>query len=738
MPYHNSLINTSGPLAAYGEYTEDTPQYSRPGLVQKKRNFVPVNHLSGEASIYLQRYASSPVGWFTWCREAFTTAKAEDRPVFLSIGYSSNHWCRVMGRDCWNDTETAGMINDVCIPVLVDREEYPDIDALMMEICRVQNGSAGYPLNIFMTPEGLPFMCLTWLPKRTMGQMTGITEIMPRIKWLWTVQRDDVDRAAQELQQSAKERLDILSGEKFRSGGRIGKFTAYTALDDIRSIFDIRWGGFGDRPKFPEHDKLLFLAGQSAENSSASQRDKSDASTMTDITLRRMWRGGIHDHLGGGFSLYSADEQWLVPHFEKLLCDNAMLLLTASMMRRNNDTPFLRMFAEDIIFCLTKYFADGDAFSQGFRSAIDGDTPEGEGRYYLWNENEIKSILPEGDAGLFCAAYAVLPSGNFGSELAGSQMSWNILYEASTVTELARRYGLRGEEVTSRLYEARKILLDYRDRRYPLSADSKILMNWNGLAIAALSHAAVSFDVPEWKDIAERTAMFITKNFHGKGGEWLRVWTGGKAYITATAEDYAYMLLGAVELYKAQKHFNATEKQLSECADTARTFADILMEKFSDGKGGGLFLTEGNISGFRLKYAVDINSLPSYNAVAAIAFDELAFILEERKYSDEARKIIGCFSHYARENPVKCLSMITADLMFRAFKPKKKPEPVAVPVPTDEELNREDTPTTPEQSAEERKSARASRRTQRQEAASSSATTQRASRRSARSHRNKS
>ena len=274
MPYHNSLINTSGPLAAYGEYTEDTPQYSRPGLVQKKRNFVPVNHLSGEASIYLQRYASSPVGWFTWCREAFTTAKAEDRPVFLSIGYSSNHWCRVMGRDCWNDTETAGMINDVCIPVLVDREEYPDIDALMMEICRVQNGSAGYPLNIFMTPEGLPFMCLTWLPKRTMGQMTGITEIMPRIKWLWTVQRDDVDRAAQELQQSAKERLDILSGEKFRSGGRIGKFTAYTALDDIRSIFDIRWGGFGDRPKFPEHDKLLFLAGQSAENYSTSQRDK--------------------------------------------------------------------------------------------------------------------------------------------------------------------------------------------------------------------------------------------------------------------------------------------------------------------------------------------------------------------------------------------------------------------------------------------------------------------------------
>ena len=734
MPYPNSLINASGPLAAYGEYTEDAPQYSRPGLQSQKKTFVPANHLADEPSTYLKRYAQSPVGWFPWGNEAFSVARSEDRPIFLSIGYSSNHWCSVMGRDCWSDTEVAGMINDVCIPVIVDREERPDIDALMMEICRVQNGSAGYPLNIFMTPEGLPFVCVTWLPKRTMGQMLGITEIMPRIKWLWTVQRNDVDRAANELAGIVRERLSVLSGEKYKSSGRIGKFTAYQALDDIRSIFDIRWGGFGHSPKFPEHDKLLFLLHQSTQESTASQRDKSDASTMTDITLRRMWRGGIHDHLGGGFSLYSADEQWLVPHFEKLLCDNAMLLLAASMSRRNNDNSFARLLAEDIIFCLTKYFADNGAYSQGFRSAIDGDTPDGEGRYYLWNENEIKQILPEGDAGLFCAAYAVLPSGNFGSELAGSQMSWNILYEASTVTELAQRYGIKGNEVASRLYEARKILLDYRDKRYPLSADNKILMNWNGLAVAALSHASVSFDVPEWKDIAERTALFITKNFPDKSGSWSRVWIDGKTYIPATAEDYAYLLWGVVELYKAAKHFKAGEKQLGDWLDVARTLADILMEKFGDEKNGGLFLTEAGRNGLRLKPAEDTNSLPSMNAVAAMVLDELAFMLEDRKYSDFARRIIGCFSRYTRENPTRCLSMITADLAFRQFKPKKKPEPEVKPVPTDEELNHEEQEVTQEPSADDKKSARASRRSQRQEA-SQAGRTERTSRRGARSHR---
>ena len=741
----NTLLSDLGPLAAYGEYSEEAYSPSKQQSRQQKKLFVPENHLGSESSPYLLRHANDPVGWYAWGDEAFQTARTQDMPVFLSIGYSSEHWCGVMGRDCFGDNEVAGMLNDICIPILVDREELPAIDNLFMEVCRIQNGSAGWPLNIFLTPEGRPFFCTTWLPKRTTGQMPGITELLPRIKWLWHMQRNDVDRSANDLADMVRERFSILSGEKFRSSGRIGKFTAYEALNDIRSIFNLRWGGFGTSPKFPEHDKLLFLLKQAEDNSGASKPDKSDALTMTDITLRRMWRGGIHDHLGGGFSRYSVDEQWLVPHFEKLLCDNAMLLLAASMSQRFVQNSFHRLFAEDIIFCLTKDFTDSTSYSQGFRSAIDGDTQDGEGRYYLWNENEIKALLPDGDAGLFCAAYAVLPSGNFGSELAGSQMSWNILYEASTVTELARRYGIKGGEVASRLYEARKILLDYRDKRYPLRSDNKILMNWNGLMIGALAHASVSFDVPQWREIAERSALFITKNFPNKNGIWFRRWIDGKAGIEATAEDYAYFLWGIVELYKAAKHFGAGEKQLGDWLKTAQTVADILTENFWDEKLGGLFMAgnagqkDKNSNIFaHMKTPEDMNSLPSLNAIAAMALCELAFIAEDKKYSDFARKIIGCFSRYARENPLRCLSMITADLMFKPFKPVKKPEPEQKPVPTDEELNREETQeTSPEETKEDRRSARSSRRSSSASStkAQETSTTTRTSRRSARPHR---
>ena len=735
MPFANNLVNDLGYLAAYGEYTEEAVAKA------EKKSFIPVNHLAGESSPYLLQHAANPVGWYPWGPEAFETAAREDRPVFLSIGYSSEHWCGVMNRDCFSDVEVAGVINNICIPVLVDREEHPEIDELFMEVCRLQNGSAGWPLNIFLLPDGRPFFCTTWLPKRTTGQVPGVTELLPRIKWLWTMQREDVERSANELVKMTSDRFEILSGFKGMTGSRIGKIKSYEALNDIRNIFDIRWGGFGKPPKFPEANKLLFLLQQVGEHSGASKRDKSDAVTMVDITLRRMWRGGIHDHLGGGFSRFAIDERWLVPHFEKLLCDQAMLLLTVAKAQELNQNSFHRLMAEDIIFCLTRDFSDGESYSQGFRAAIGGDTPEGEGRYYLWNEDEIKKILPEGDAGLFCAAYAVLPSGNFGHELAGSQMSWNILYEASTVKELSKRYGIKGPEVGRRLFECRKILLAVRDKRYPLASDNKILMNWNGLAIGALANASVAFEQSEWRDLAERTALFLQKNLPDKNNNWRRCWIEGHVGLEPQAEDFAFFLWGLVELYKAAKHFNAGEKQLNDWLKSAQAVADLLIEKFWDEKNGGLFLTTGTDPHIfiRIKSAVD-NALPSANSFAALALNDLAIILEEKKYSDFARKIIGCFSHYASENPLACLSLLTADLNWKPVKKKPEPLPEAPkPVPTDEELNREE----PEPSAQtennrphesERRAGRSTRRTSRSSAASSSSA-ERAERRSARSRR---
>ena len=729
MQFTSGLMNDLGPLAAYGEYSEESASQSPQG---KKKLFVPVNHLGAELSPYLLKHASNPVGWYSWGQEAFQTAQREDRPLFVSIGFSSDHWCSLMERDSFRDPEVAGMLNDTCIPVCVDREERPDIDALFMEICRVQNGSAGWPLNIFMTPEGRPFFCTTWLPKRTIGQMPGITELLPRVKWLWHMQRNDVERAASDLAELVKDRLEVLSGVRHR-GGRIGKIKAYEALNDIRSIFDVRWGGFGPAPKFPEPTKLLFLLKLAEDSSGASKRDKSDALTMVDITLRRMWRGGIHDHLGGGFSRYAVDKTWLVPHFEKLLCDQAMLLLTVSKAQALQDKPFHRLFAEDIIFCTTRDFSDNSSYSQGFRASIAGDTPDGEGRYYLWTEDEIKRVLPEGDVGLFCAAYAVLPSGNFGSEVAGAQMGQNILYEASTVTELARRYSIKGAEVGHRLYEARKLLLDYRDKRYPLITDNKILMSWNGLMIGALSCASVAFNQPEWKDFAERSAMFIQKNFHDKSGKQHRRWIDGHSGIEAFAEDYAYFLWGVVELYKALKHFNAGEKQLGEWLKCAQDTADAMISELWDEKQGGLFMTNGNDKYIfaRMKSADDINSLPSPNAMASAALSELALILEEKKYSDYARKIIERFSHDAILNPMSYLSLMVSDLVWKPVKKKPEPVPEPKPVPTDEELNREEPQPQPEQPQPEHED----RRTLRNRTRSNSRTERTERRRGARTTR---
>ena len=681
MQYKNSLLQELGPLSAYGEFLPAEQALQE----QAAKKLTPLNHLSSELSPYLQAHSRNLIGWYTWSPEAFSAAKTEDKPIFLSIGYYSSHWCSIMERDSFNDPEVAGFMNDTCIAVKVDKEERPDLDNLYSEICRIQNGSAGWPLNIFMTSEGWPFFCTTWLPKRTRGQVPGMTEILPRIKWLWNMQRNDCERAANDLRELVQEKFNLLSG------GKVRRYTAFEALDQMRKNFDIRYGGFnfnhGGGGKSPEVNKLIFLL-RMASDENATKRDKSDAFTMVDITLRRMWRGGIHDHLGGGFSVYSIDERWHVPHFEKLLCDQAMILLAASLAQEQNANSFHRLIAEDIIFCLGKYFSDNASYSQGFKSAVSSDNKDGEGRYYMWTEDEIKTILPEGLAGLFCAAYGVLPGGNFGSELAGTQIGQNILYEASTVTELARRYGLKGAEVANNISECRRILLEARDKRQLLT-DDKILMDWNGLIIGALSRASCAFEQPEWKDIAERTALFCVKIFADKSGNWTRRWISGKTGITANSCDYVYFLWGIMELYKAAKKFNAGEKQLKDWLKNAKNLADCLIKNFWDEKHGGFFLINDSNIAIKMKSAQDFNNLPSANAFAITALNELAHALEDKNYSDYAAKIISYFAREASLNPLNYISFINAGLDFVPFKPIKKEESQKY-IPTDEELNQEE------------------------------------------------
>ena len=619
----------------------------------------PRNRLGGEASPYLLQHAGNPIGWYPWGDEAFEAARAEDKPVFLSIGYSSCHWCHVMERECFSDPEVADLMNDACIAIKVDREERPDLDGLFMDICHIQNGSGGWPLNLFLTPEGKPFFATTWLPKRTTGQMPGLTDILPRVKWLWLMQREDVLRGADSLAEALAVRL------KSAAGGRIGGTAVRAAIAELRELFDSQWGGFGFAPKFPAVPRLLFLLDQ-ARSPANPKAECEELFAMADLTLRRMWRGGIHDHLGGGFARYATDEQWIVPHFEKMLVDQALLLLAAALAHEIRPDPFYRTMAEDIVGCVRRDFTAPESC---FWTSLDADSEEGEGRYYLWTEEEVRRLLPEGDFGLFCAAYAILPGGNFGHELTRMQTGQNILYEASTVAELSRRCGLRSPEVEKRLARDRAVLLEARSQRRPPNRDDKVLMDWNGLMIGALARASTVFEQPDWRLLAERAALFLQKALPDPKGSWRRRYCSGAAGIPALPGDYAALLWGVMELHRAAAAAGARKKQLRDWLRCAETLAGKLKEEFWDPEAGGLFLSpagDPNIF-LRRKTACD-DAAPSANALAAAALAELGAALGARDYMKQAREIVSGFARIAALLPLEHLSLIAAAGALRAVK----------------------------------------------------------------------
>ncbi len=622
------------------------------------------NRLSNELSPYLLQHADNPIDWHPWGDEAFEAARREDKPLFVSIGYSSCHWCHVMERECFADPEVADLMNDTCIAVKVDREERPDLDGLFMEICHIQNGSGGWPLNLFLTPEGRPFFAATWLPKRTTGQMPGMTDILPRVKWLWSMQRDDVLRGADSLAETLRARL------KFVAGGRVGAAAARSAINELQGLFDPEWGGFGFSPKFPAAPRLLFLLNQARASVNSSQ-ERNELFSMVDLTLRRMWRGGIHDHLGGGFSRYATDERWILPHFEKMLVDQALLLQTAALAQEDRPDPFYRTLAEDIAGCVAR---DLTAPEGCFWTSLDADSDEGEGRYYLWTEEEVRQLLPQGDCGLFCAAYAVLPGGNFGHQLTGRQTGQNILYEAATVSELSQRYGLRAPEAASRLAHDRERLLEARLRRTPPALDDKVLMDWNGLMIGSLARASTAFERPDWRLAAERAALFLQKALPDPKGNWRRRWRNGSAGIPALPGDYAALLWGVMELHRAASASGARKKQLRDWLRYAESLAAKLTEAFWDPDQGGFFLSPADDPHIflRRKTACD-DAAPSANALAAIALAELGSALGERKYLKQAHEIVVCFARAAALRPLEHLSLIVAAGMHKSVKAAEEP-----------------------------------------------------------------
>lgn len=550
------------------------------------------NRLSGEKSPYLLQHRDNPVDWYPWCREAFQRAEREDRPVFLSIGYSTCHWCHVMAHESFEDREVAALLNREFVSVKVDREERPDIDAVYMAACQAMTGSGGWPLTILMTPDQKPFFAGTYLPKTGAYGQVGLLELLERAARLWKTDR------ARLL--AAGNRIAAAVNPSRTSGGREpDPALPGRAYGQLRQRFDRRFGGFGDAPKFPAPHNLLFLMGYGT----------AEAMEMAERTLEAMAAGGIQDQIGGGFSRYSTDSRWLVPHFEKMLYDNALLLLAYlrayQVTKRASYGDTARRTAEYLLRELT----DPEG---GFFCGQDADSDGVEGKYYVFTPEEVKSVLGEADGAEFCRLYGVTEAGNFEGKSIPNRIGQ---------TEPGWRWD------DGRL----KRLLAYRAGRTKLHTDDKILLSWNAWTVLALARAGQILGEERYWSAAVRARRWLRRHMtDAKDRLYLR-YRDGEAAHGGQLEDYAVYALALLELYRISFGVEYLQEALVR--------AEQMTELFEDRENGGYFMTaaDGERLIARPKETYD-GALPSGNSAAAMVLQSLAALTGEGLWREAARR----------------------------------------------------------------------------------------------------
>jgi len=491
------------------------------------------NRLIEEKSPYLLQHAHNPVDWYPWGKEAFKKALEEDRPVFLSIGYSTCHWCHVMKRESFEDEEVARLLNENFICVKVDREERPDIDSAYMEVCMAMRGSGGWPLTIIMTPQKKPFFAATYIPKESRFGMRGLKELLPGISQMWREKREYLESVA----------LKVTSGVApiQQRGGKVEEGILDRTRKQLGEVFDEEHGGFGKSPKFPTPHHLLFLLRH--------WKKKGDASSLAIVekTLRAMGRGGIYDHLGKGFHRYSTDREWLLPHFEKMLYDQATLSMAYSEAFLATGKEEYRSMVEETLDYLLREMTSPQG---GFLSALDAESEGEEGKYYLWTLEEVMGTLGEEAGRLFSRRYGIKREGNFREESSGRLSGKNTLYIARSFSQLAEEFGMAEKEVEEKVKSAEEKLLMARGKRVSPGGDDKVLTDWNGLAIAALAQASSALDKPRYAEAAEKAVQFIREQLY-IGGTLYHRYRDGEAAVEGFLDDYAFFAWGLVELYGA-------------------------------------------------------------------------------------------------------------------------------------------------------------------------------------------
>ncbi len=568
------------------------------------------NRLAQETSPYLLQHAENPVDWRPWGDEAIADARSRDVPILLSIGYSSCHWCHVMERESFEDAETAAYMNENFVPVKVDREERPDVDAIYMEFVQRSTGSGGWPLTAFLDPDGVPFFGGTYFPPEERQGMVSFRTVMEAVSASWVTQREEIRQAAEHV------RVDLGAIARIEpTDGAIEPGVVDNAVRSLRMAADMRLGGFGGPPKFPSSSSLELLLARGVTD-------------VAEVTLDAMAHGGIYDQLGGGFARYSVDERWLVPHFEKMLYDNALLarVYLHGWLALGHDR-YRRVACETLDWALREMRGP----EGGFYSALDADSEGEEGRFYVWGEDEIRETLTgagfaAGEVDTILARWGVSPVGNF---------------EGRSILHLP--LGARATD-PERYDEARRVLLARRDERVRPGLDDKRLCSWNALMIAALADAGATLDRDDYLDAARAAATFVWESLRDADGRLLRTWKDGRGRLGAYLEDHAYLADALTVLYEAtfEVHW----------LDRARELADAILECFADPELGGFFTTASDHPELVARRKdVDDHPIPSGNSAAAFALLRLSALTGNAEYERQAAGAIRILHGVAAQHP---------------------------------------------------------------------------------------
>ena len=593
-----------------------------------------MNRLGRERSPYLLQHAGNPVDWYAWGQEAFDTAKRENKPIFLSIGYSTCHWCHVMEHESFENETVAAALNQDFVSIKVDREERPDVDRVYMTFVQSTTGSGGWPMTVFLTPELKPFYGGTYFPPSSRWGRPGFLDLLNEIARAWKQDRGRVDFAAAEL----FDRLKSAAGTDGRSRAEstvAGPDALTEAVEQYQQAFDRRHGGFGDAPKFPRPSELLLLLREHARTGASAPL------LMVTDTLRAMALGGMRDHVGGGFHRYSVDAEWRVPHFEKMLYDQAQLTLAYLEAGQATGDAFYLAVAEDTLSYVHRDLRDPQG---GFYSAEDADSlPQGsdhkrEGAFYVWSDEEIGSLLGS-DADLVRRRFGIEPGGNAPHDPQGEFTGQNLLYTAQSIADVASGTGRTADEVVAALGRARQVLFDARSRRHRPHLDDKVITSWNGMMIAAFARAARVLPrrdgTPVWIDTARDAAIFIRERlWNATEKRLLRRYRDEESAIDAYAEDYACLTWGLLELFQADG-----DPQWLEWARALQTRLD---EVFWDEAEGGWFSTTGNDPSVLLRLKEDYDGAePSASSIAVLNALTLAHLTGDESARAKAEHTLG-------------------------------------------------------------------------------------------------